>query len=535
MRLFGYRSADTTLGLLWTLSFFASTSAAVLGRRQEVVVCSASELRCTVAGAPQFCCPASLQCGTVRNSCIDKASPTGLLTASNTVADTKSINTSSPSPSISSGAYPSSLASGTANPTATASTAAATLGQDKSAKPPIIIIAIAASAGSLLIITLVSYFCYRKRKQGRQMLAAYEDPKRKPYGSVILGSGEKALSLRELPSPPPTARATLSDDVLAMSLKPAGLKETDHAPTVQVENPAGTVEAGITVCKPCLKPASCGETENEMQLAPPIELHPAFSKFLEPQSYDIYSPESPGCLQMSPQEAAGPLEDGGHTAGNGDNGFCPQESSLPRIETPPFNPPPHTPRTPLTPQEYNQDIFQEYLQDFQEDMEEEYIEESPSMWNQQAEFPAPGGPRFNKQRDSYADTADIYASYAPQGSLEIHCPSPTYPQDMSLPQRLETPNHSPRTPPPLSPLRGHWSQQPAPRELTPPQRPMTAHMTPPTLQPQPRFPVTTTPPPPNTPPRPKTASPSRPPRGPDVYVPLEMVIHYPQMIMPHAL
>jgi len=429
-----------------------------------------------------------------------------------------------------------------------ASTAAAALGEGQPARPPITIIAIAAGGGALVVIALVSYFCYRKRKQGRLILAAYENPKRKPYESVVLGSGEKPLSLRTLsPPPPPETRATLSGDVLVISSKPADRKETGQAPPAEAEPPAVVTAAGITVCTPSEKPTGCSEAENQTCtdngkfVPPPIELHPAFSKTpkaLEPRPYDIYSPESPGFLQMIPQQAAGPLEDGGHAAGNGDNGFYPQEPSIPRMETPP--PPPLDP--PHTPQEYNQDIFQEYLQEFQEDMDGDYIEESPSMWNQQAEFPAPARVQGDELRDSYADTTDIYESYAPPGPSEIHCPSPTYPRNDSLPQKLETPGCSPCTPPPPSPLRGHWSQLPEPRQLTPPQRPrtpaqITAHMTPPPLQPQPRFSVTSTPPPPpsQTPPPPKVASPPRPPRGPDVYVPLEMATHYPQMILPHAL
>ena len=344
----------------------------------------------------------------------------------------------------------------------------------------------------------------------------------------------------------------MSDGALVMSLKPADLKEIGQAPPVEVERPAEINGAGIIVCTPCEKPAKAEKqicTEAEKHLPPPIGLHPAFPKSpksLEPRPYDLYSPESPGFIQMVPQESAGPLDDGGHTGGNGDGASYPQEPPFPRT------PPPRN--SPSTPQGYSQDIFQEYFQEFQEDMQGEYIGESlrtwnqqgeyidepPRTWNQQAEFPAPGRPLTNELRDSYADTADIYASYAPSGSPQVHCPSPTYPRDSSLQQSLETPVRSPCTPPPPSPLRGHWSQLPAPRQLTPPQRPrtlppVTAHMMPQALQPQFRLSVTTTPPPPSTPPQPKTASPCRPPRGPDVYLPDEMVTYFPQMIMPHAL
>ena len=121
-------------------------------------------------------------------------------------------------------------------------------------KPSVIIIFAASGGGAILLLAIITCFCYRKRKQGRLLLAAYENPNRDAYQSVILSNGKPAFG----------------DSSSASAAKDRASGGHDHLPSAA--NPA-----------------------------PPPERSP------QPQYFDLYPPDSPA-FQMTEQKPVGPLD-----------------------------------------------------------------------------------------------------------------------------------------------------------------------------------------------------------------------------------
>ncbi|KAI5819706.1 hypothetical protein BZA77DRAFT_303322 [Pyronema omphalodes] len=113
------------------------------------------------------------------------------------------------------------------SPTKLADSSNATTGKSTGEKvkafftPNVIIIVACSVGGAVILISALCFCCYRKRKQGRMLLAAYENPDRDPYAPIVVGGksyggGKRPVSeTREVdfsPSVPPSARAApLSD------------------------------------------------------------------------------------------------------------------------------------------------------------------------------------------------------------------------------------------------------------------------------------------------------------------------------------
>lgn len=135
---------------------------------------------------------------------------------------------------------------------------------------PNTIIIFAASGGSaILLLAAISCFCYRKRKQGRLLLAAYENPNRDAYRSVILSNGKPAFG----------------DSSSGSSVSGSGGVARDR-------------DGGDNPLLPsAAKPAA------------PSERSP------QPQYFDLYSPDSPA-FQMTEQTPVGPLERHGNDRGS---------------------------------------------------------------------------------------------------------------------------------------------------------------------------------------------------------------------------
>ncbi|KAA8909213.1 hypothetical protein FN846DRAFT_630903 [Sphaerosporella brunnea] len=187
-----------------------------------------------------------MECGSIKDQCFDR----GTNTASSTISST-------PTTSITSAA----AASGTIESSAAASTQPQPLTKVESFFSTKVIIIFSVCGGTiLLLIGLVSCFCYHRRKQGQLALQAYDDPERKPYQSIVF---EPRMA-------PPLPRAT----------SPQPLNSY--------------------VQQPEIIPAPCA--------ASATHLRNPFS----PQAnyFDLYSPDSPAFQMVSPSEA-GPLEQGG--------------------------------------------------------------------------------------------------------------------------------------------------------------------------------------------------------------------------------
>jgi len=128
-------------------------------------------------------------------------------------------------------------------------------------KTPTIIGLAVGGAAAFVIVAYIAFCCYRKRKRGRLLLAAYENPERKPYESVIVPKKATPHPNRFTFTPP------------------------------QHEAPEREI-AEVTL------PPPSSRVHRQSALSP------------QQKYFDLYSPDSPA-FQMTPQTPMGPLSASG--------------------------------------------------------------------------------------------------------------------------------------------------------------------------------------------------------------------------------
>ncbi|CCX34131.1 hypothetical protein FPQ18DRAFT_53524 [Pyronema domesticum] len=145
------------------------------------------------------------------------------------------------------------------SPTQLADSSNATTGKSTAEKikafftPNVIIIIASSVGGAVIIIGALCFCCYRKRKQGRMLLAAYENPDRDPYAPIVVGGKSYGGGKRPV----------------------SETREVDFSPSVP----------------------------------PNAHTAPLSDRSPQAQYYDLYSPDSPA-FQMTPQQPMSPLDNG---------------------------------------------------------------------------------------------------------------------------------------------------------------------------------------------------------------------------------
>ncbi|KAG0134134.1 hypothetical protein HOY82DRAFT_602980 [Tuber indicum] len=165
---------------------------------------------------------------------------------------------------------------------------------------------IALSAGGfsfLLIITLLCICCHRKRKQGRQILAAYEAPDRTPYESIRLrerGSvGTASPSATTAASPSTTEVLDVRKNGLQVHVSAVTVPEGGYSPRSSSLGVRGG--QGVSVPGRALVRGN-GEWEREAAFIPP----PASPFTPRPTPPPPFMPYSPSTTPVSPAPPYGP-------------------------------------------------------------------------------------------------------------------------------------------------------------------------------------------------------------------------------------
>lgn len=324
-----------------------------------------------------------------------------------------------------------------------------------------IIIVSAVGGAALIIISIIWVLCHRERKQGRLLLAAYENPERKPYETITI-------------TPPSGKKGGISSEALAVEkLPPPSANPAPQAPS---------------------------------PLSP------------QPQYFDLYSPDSPA-FQMTAQTPAGPLDNnnkGGIISGS----YFPQTpqpqytNQYPADQQHQYEPQQHDSHQQYEfhqryeSQQYQypgpQSPYGEAMEDAQYNyVEQHYVEYD--VYGKEIGYASSNGNPVEHSPD------DIYSSYASTPYEPPRAPENVYARRRSLASPLYI-----VTPPQNDPVQRNIMSPGTPRIISPPVTPRSVH-TPghgPMYLPH-DFPNSS----PQAPPPP---SPPRPPRGPEVYLPTEM-------------
>ncbi|KAI5780494.1 hypothetical protein EDC01DRAFT_275546 [Geopyxis carbonaria] len=163
------------------------------------VSCHSSEQECQSSSGEAFCCSNKYSCGKLKNQCFDDAV---VVTASaSNVVTVKSTSTAAMATPTAAQSSQTASATTTTTATPTPSSSKNEVGEKmkKFFTPTMIAIVAASVVGGIILIAAISFCCWRKRKHGRALRAAYEDPDRVPYTNPVLretssirGSGSAA-------------------------------------------------------------------------------------------------------------------------------------------------------------------------------------------------------------------------------------------------------------------------------------------------------------------------------------------------------